>query len=161
MFTSKWVKLIKRSPRNCEKIYFSTFYQITEQREFKFLHCHDRKYIIKLLLIIREENSNSQPFIDKELEMLVITSIHTLKRGKKKCGREDVYNLVKESLDYNIYIENFSETLISLIDSSDVNIHANLVGKFLALKNRQGECWNSQDIALTTHSVSSYWSILA
>ena len=85
-------------------------------------------------------NSNSQPFIDKELEMLVITSIHTLKRGKKKCGREDVYNLVKESLDYEISIENFSETLNSLIDSSDVNIHANLVGKFLALKNRQGEC---------------------
>ena len=85
-----------------------------------------------------EENSNSQPIIinDKELEMLVITSIHTLKRGKKKCGREDVYNLVKESLDYEISIENFSETLNSLIDSSDVNIRADLVGKFLALKNR-------------------------
>ena len=25
---------------------------------------------------------------------------------KKKCGREDVYNLVKESLDYEISIEN-------------------------------------------------------
>ena len=35
-------------------------------------------------------NSNSQPFIDKELEMLVITSIHTLKKGNKKCGREDL-----------------------------------------------------------------------
>ena len=57
-----------------------------------------------------EENSNSQLIIisDKELEMLVITSIHTLKRGKKKFGREDVYNFVKESLDYEISIENFS-----------------------------------------------------
>ena len=85
-------------------------------------------------------NSNSQPFIDKELEMLVITSIHTLKKGNKNVAEKIyLYNLVKESLDYEISIENFSETLNSLIDSSDVNIHVNLVGKFLALKNRQGE----------------------
>ena len=66
-----------------------------------------------------EEKSNSQHIIinDKELEMIVITSIHTLKRGKKKCGREDAYNLVKEPLDYEISIENFSETLNSLINS--------------------------------------------
>ena len=44
---------------------------------------------------------------------------------------------------------------------SNVNIHVNLVGKFLTLKNRRGEHWNSRDIGPTTHSVSSDWSILA
>ena len=76
-----------------------------------------------------EENSNSQHIIinDKEPEMLVITSIYTIKRGKKKCGREDVYNLVKQSLDYEISVENLSETLNSLIDSKliDVNTSRN------------------------------------
>ena len=44
---------------------------------------------------------------------------------------------------------------------SNVSINTNLVSKFLALKNRWGEHWNSRDIAPTTHSVSSYWLILA
>ena len=47
------------------------------------------------------------------------------------------------------------------IPISDVNIRADLVGKFLALENHQGKHWNSQNVALTTHSISSYWSILA
>ena len=82
-----------------------------------------------------EENSNSQLIIinDKELEMLVITSIHTLKRGKKKCGREDVYNLVKESLDYEISIENFSETLNSLIDSKLIIVNTSRNRECLSL----------------------------
>ena len=29
---------------------------------------------------------------EKELEMLIITSIQTLKRGNKKCGNEEVFN---------------------------------------------------------------------
>ena len=35
----------------------------------------------------------------KELEMLKIVSIRTLKRGNKKCGNEEVFNLVKDSFD--------------------------------------------------------------
>ena len=45
--------------------------------------------------------------------------------------------------------------------SSIVNIGADLVVKFLALKNPRGKPLNPQDIFLITHSVSSYWSILA
>ena len=50
-------------------------------------------------------NSNSQPIIiiinNRELEMLVMTSIHTLKKCKKKWPRRCIYNLM------NIYIIEF------------------------------------------------------
>ena len=36
---------------------------------------------------------------EKELEMLIIASIQTLKCGSKKCGSEEVFNLVKDSVD--------------------------------------------------------------
>ena len=32
-------------------------------------------------------------------EMLIIASIQTLKCGSKKCGSEEVFNLVKDSVD--------------------------------------------------------------
>ena len=57
--------------------------------------------------------------------------------------------------------KNGKNTWLGFTQTSDVNIHVNLVGKFLAFKNRWGKHWNSWDIALTTHSVSSDWSILA
>ena len=48
-------------------------------------------------------NSNSQPIIinNRELEILVMTSIHTLKKCKKKWPRRCIYNLM------NIYINEF------------------------------------------------------
>ena len=49
-----------------------------------------------------DEGSQQIIINERELEVLIITSNHILKRGKKKCGREDVYNLVRESLDYEI-----------------------------------------------------------
>ena len=60
-------------------------------------------------------------------------------------------------------MQNVASTLLFLEipNNSDVNIRANLVSKFLALKNRRGKRWNSPDVAPTTHSVSSDWSILA
>ena len=69
-----------------------------------------------------KENSNSQTIaiIDRELQMLVITSIHTLKRCKKTCGLEGVHNLVKESLEYEKSIGSFNETLNSLIESNSI-----------------------------------------
>ena len=36
---------------------------------------------------------------EKELEMLIIASIQTLKRGNRKCGNEEVFNLVKDLVD--------------------------------------------------------------
>ena len=36
---------------------------------------------------------------EKDLEMLIIASIQTLKRENKKCGNEEVFNLVKDSVD--------------------------------------------------------------
>ena len=77
-----------------------------------------------------EENYNSQPIIinDRELERL-ITSIHTLKRCKKKCGRKHLYNLVQQSLDYEMLIENFNETLNFLIESKSII--------FNTIRNRQ------------------------
>ena len=73
-----------------------------------------------------EENSNSQPIIitDREQEMLVMPTTHFLKRCKKTCNREDVYNLVQESLDYEMSIQNFNETLNLLIESKSTILNA-------------------------------------
>ena len=48
---------------------------------------------------------------EKELKMLIIASIQTLKRGKKKCGNEDVFHLVKDSVDGVIKKEAFNNLL--------------------------------------------------
>ena len=34
-----------------------------------------------------------------------------MEAGNKKCGQEDVYDLVKESPDYEMFIQNFNEKL--------------------------------------------------
>ena len=52
---------------------------------------------------------------DKDLEILVIVSIQTLKRGNKKCGREEVYRLVNNSLNMDITREVFDMILNSMI----------------------------------------------
>ena len=72
-----------------------------------------------------EENSNSQPIItDREQKMLVMPTSHFLKRCKKTCNPEDVYNLAQESLDYEMSIENFNETLNLLIESKSTILNA-------------------------------------
>ena len=48
---------------------------------------------------------------EEELEMLIIASIQTLKRGNKKCGNEEVFNLVKDSVDGVIKKEVFNNFL--------------------------------------------------
>ena len=53
---------------------------------------------------------------DKDLEILVIVSIQTSKRGNKKCGREEVYRLVNDSLNMDITRE--VSGMIELNDSS-------------------------------------------
>ena len=42
------------------------------------------------------DETNNHFVNDKDLEILVIASIQTLKRGNKKCGREEIYRLVNE-----------------------------------------------------------------
>ena len=52
---------------------------------------------------------------EKELEMLIIASIQTLTRGNKKCGNEEVFNLVKDSVDGVIKKELFNNLLDILV----------------------------------------------
>ena len=57
------------------------------------------------------------------MTLLIISSIHTLKRNKKKCGRLEVYHLVKESVEFEISLEVFTETLNSLIGKESVIVN--------------------------------------
>ena len=70
-----------------------------------------------------EQISDSESVIaisEDELALLITTSIQTLKTKKKKCGREDIYNLVNESIEYKISSEEFHEILNSLIENETV-----------------------------------------
>ena len=57
---------------------------------------------------------------DKEIEVVIIASIYTLNRQKGKCGKDDVFKLVKDTVKENITREIFDRTLVSLIESSSV-----------------------------------------
>ena len=49
-----------------------------------------------------EANSDSESIFaitENELTLLIISSIHSLKRNKKKSGRLEVYHLVKSPLN--------------------------------------------------------------
>ena len=60
-------------------------------------------------------------FVDeKELEILIIGIIATLKRKKKKFGPEEVFNLVKISLETGLTPGNFNECLGNLISNKSV-----------------------------------------
>ena len=60
-------------------------------------------------------------FVDeKELEILIIATIATLKIKNKKCGRKEVFNLVKISLETRLTRENFNECLRNLISNKSV-----------------------------------------
>ena len=56
--------------------------------------------------------------------MLSRTSIHTLKRCKKNCDQKDAYNLVQESLDYEMSIENFNDMVNILIENKLIILNA-------------------------------------
>ena len=59
---------------------------------------------------------------DKEIEMLIIASITTLKRSSKKCGRNKVFDLVQSSLDNDITRETFDELLQDMIEVNAVKL---------------------------------------
>ena len=46
-----------------------------------------------------------------KLQTLIVASMHTLKRGNKKCGNDEVFQLVSESLENEINRECFEENL--------------------------------------------------
>ena len=55
-----------------------------------------------------EANSDSESIVtitEDELTLLIISSIHTLIKIKKKIGRLEVYNLVKEPVEFKISSE--------------------------------------------------------
>ena len=52
--------------------------------------------------------------------MLLIAPIETLKRQKSKCGKDEVFKLVKDMIEENITRDIFGKTLDSLIESGSV-----------------------------------------
>ena len=79
----------------------------------------------------------------KDFEILVIVSIQTLKRGNKKCGREEVYRLVNDSLNKDITREAFELILNSMIEDHSVNL--NVFGKWECLSLLKESCQISYD----------------
>ena len=79
--------------------------------------------------IITSDNMNtSSDIIDSaKLETLIIASIQTLKRNNKKCGNDEVFNLVSESLVNQVEREFFDKELEVLIKDQKVksNFYAN------------------------------------
>ena len=64
---------------------------------------------------------------DKEIEMLIIASIMTLKKSSKKCGRNEAFDLVQGSLDSDITRETFDELLQDMIEVNAVKLRT--IGK--------------------------------
>ena len=56
------------------------------------------------------------------METLVVASVETLKCNNKKCGKEEVLHLVKESVDSEVTEEHFEELLDKLIKCHYVQI---------------------------------------
>ena len=57
---------------------------------------------------------------DKEIEFLIIASIETPKRQNKKCGKDEVFALVKDSLEETITMESFEKSLALLQASNSI-----------------------------------------
>ena len=57
---------------------------------------------------------------DKEIEVLIIALIKTLKHRKSKCGKDEVFILVKYTTEENITRDIFDKALESLIESGSV-----------------------------------------
>ena len=72
-----------------------------------------------------EANSDSESTVtttENELTLINIWSIHAVEK-QKKFGRLEVYNLVKESLEFEISSDIFTETLNSLIENESVIVN--------------------------------------
>ena len=68
-----------------------------------------------------DETTNSHVNIDdKEIELLIIASIETLKRQHKKYGKDEVFVLVKDCLEEAITMESFERSLALLQASNSL-----------------------------------------
>ena len=57
---------------------------------------------------------------DKEIEVLIIVSIETLNREKSKWSKDEVFKLVKDTIEGSITRDIFDKILDSLIESGSV-----------------------------------------
>ena len=69
-------------------------------------------------------HNNNVPHVveGKDLETLIVASIQTLKRSNKKCGKEEVFRLVQESVENQVTKEIFEERVDALGESHSVKI---------------------------------------
>ena len=59
-----------------------------------------------------------------EVELHIIASIQTLKRKNKRCGRDEVFELVKDSTDDDtVTKETFDKLLNQLINNNSVKLN--------------------------------------
>ena len=65
--------------------------------------------------------------LNEELETLIMASIQTLKRSNKKCGKDEVFELVNNSLEKEISMKIFKSLLYRLIEKHYVKL--NVLGK--------------------------------
>ena len=71
-----------------------------------------------------DETTNSHVNIDdKKMELLIIASIEILKRQNKKCGKDEVFALVKDSLEEAITMESFEKSLPLLKASNSIKFN--------------------------------------
>ena len=64
--------------------------------------------------VVDETTSSHVNVDDKEIELLIIASIDTLKRQNKKCGKDEVFALIKDSLEEAITMKSFEKSLVLL-----------------------------------------------
>ena len=68
-----------------------------------------------------DETTNSHVNIDdKEIELLIIASIETLRHQNKMCHKDEVFALVKDSLEEAITMESFEKSLALLQASNSI-----------------------------------------
>ena len=72
--------------------------------------------------------------------------MHTLKKTKK-CCRLEVYNLVKESVEYEISSDLFTETLNSLIKNQSLIVNTFRNRKYISLRNENFQENESEKMA--------------
>ena len=70
-------------------------------------------------------NFNNPTLEDRELEMLINASIQTLKQGNKKCRKDKVFRLFRDSFD-DVTKETFDKLLEVLIQNKSVRL--NIIG---------------------------------
>ena len=90
-------------------------------------------------------NDNNTNINRMELEILIIASIQSLKRNNKKCGNEEVFELVLESLDNPIDRSYFDETNEALIQNKKVKMSCYANKSCLSLpKQSEGNIENNE-----------------